>query len=108
MASVLTHYTLTAGTANLIQNLPPNVVSILARAPSGNSGIVYFSIDETPSNATYSTPLRAGDSVVIDISPAIQEASRMGALTQEKFMRMVSYMASAANQTLNIEVVTWV
>jgi len=109
MASVLRHYTLTAGATPLTLDLGTNVFAILLRCPSGNAGTCYVQLDEVPANATYGTPLIAGESIVIDISSAIQTiAQRDGTPSAEKFIRTLAYIASVAAQTINVEVLQWV
>lgn len=108
MAQCLRHYNFTIGTTAGSLQLPPNVFSVLFRAAAANTGTIYVTIDELPANATYGMPLTASESISLDLSQAIQENSRMGSLTQDRFIRQIGYIASAAGQVLNIEVLAWV
>lgn len=107
MASCLRHYTLTVAATNAVQAFEPNVFSAYLRCPLTNAGTTYVCIDESPANATSGIPLAPGDTITIDLSQAIQNADNKGILTQEKFIRSLSFIGTAAD-ILNVEVLTWV
>jgi len=109
MSTCLRHYILTAETATQTLNFGSNIFSAYFRCPITNTGFVYVMIDQAPCNATEGTSLGAGETLSIDIGQALQVIAQRGeTITQDKFIRFISYNASAAAQTLTLEVLEWV
>lgn len=108
MASVLKTFRVTVAATNAVTQLPPNCFAVVLRCPSSNAGITYISIDESPANSTYSTPIRAGESLNIDLGQAMQViAQREGFISQEKFIRFISVIGTASD-ILTIDALQWV
>ena len=108
MSNILSHQTITVAATNATYTLPRNAVSIVLRCPSTNAGTTYIMIDSTPSNSTEGTPIRANETINVDLTQNIAALQTTGApITAELFMRSVAVIGTAAD-VLYLDVVTWV
>jgi hypothetical protein len=92
-----------ATTSSAVYLLPDNCVTILLRASSVNTDLIYCKIDDYTAN-TGDMILRAGEFFSLDIATALKLKMSMGyAIQLEDFLKTISFKSASGTQTLEID-----